>query len=74
MESHVDGVEAPGAQPSPDISPDFVTRAAKRKYPLGLSGIGRRRRSFATSRSTICDKHGGTQQKAGEICGLASRW
>jgi hypothetical protein len=41
-----------------------VARGARRKYPLDLSRIGRRSRSRTTSRSTICDKHGGTPRSA----------
>ena len=46
-------VEIASHRPSLHFSPGFVTRATKRKYPLGLSRIGRRSRSCATSRSTI---------------------
>ena len=42
---------------SPVFSPGFVTRTAKGSQMLGFSQIGRRRRSCATLRSTICDKH-----------------
>ncbi len=61
---HLEVVDCVGCRASPHISPGFVARAAKRKYPLGLSRIGRRSRSCATSRSTICDKHGGTPRFA----------
>ncbi len=55
---------------SPLISPGFVARTAKRKYPLGLPRIGRRSRSCATSRSTICDKSAyltGLHGEGGEV-------
>jgi len=42
--------------PSPVFSPGFVARAAKGSQVLGFSRIGRRRRSSATLRSTICEK------------------
>ncbi len=42
---------------SPVFSPGFVTRTAKGSQMLGFSRIGRRRRSRATLRSTIREKH-----------------